>query len=90
MVKLYTSWTGGSGTSNHFWDLGTLTGDSQEAEHGIKGDPKRSTEAKSEMKAKQRRHMKYQYEEAGKSAPKLGMRQQNRGWRHRTEQRPSG
>lgn len=78
MVKFYTSWTAGFGSSDHIWDLGALTGNSQEAEHGIKGDPKRSTEAKSEMRAKQRLHMKHQYEEAGKSAPKLGMRQRNR------------
>lgn len=33
-------------------------GDSQETEHGLKGDQK-STETKSEMRAKQRVHLKH-------------------------------
>lgn len=39
-------------------------GDSQEAEHGIKGNLKESTGAESEMRAQEGRHRKHYYAEA--------------------------
>lgn len=73
------------------WGLGAWAGveggegGSQTAEHGIKRDPKESSEAMSEMRATQRLHMEHSSEEAGKSLGKRGMRQHDTEWRYRSD-----